>query len=351
VQNELPCVGDVVSAQADILLTEIPNEKKLEGKEFRLYLYCISPNGIGGTTHGDLADMTHADLSQFTHSQIAELGDVPYVPIPYGKFTVLKCKQENDLYRLTCADRLYFSDATYDSALTFPATSADVVNEICQKLGADTDISEMAAGYLKDKNGVYLTDSDGKRLYFSSWQFAIPKKPVGKTMREMLGYIGAMRGKFIVCDREGTIVQRWYLQDGARSLDFAVDGNESGTNCRISDYELGESVISIRAFVCTVDENTTYTIGLQGSDFARAMEFECPYMTRERLEKVAKAVAVSCYRPCTMTQQLGDPRLDLWDGFTHDGQKLLMLNTDITFDGGLMIDITSEGDTDTETLT
>lgn len=345
VQNELPCIGDVVSAQAEIIVIKIPDGVTLEGREFRLYLYCISPTGTVQTTHAQLADFTHEQLSKLTHARIAELGNVPLVPIPIGKFTVLKCRKEEDYYRLTCTDRLHFADAPYSSKLKYPTTSDKVVAEICQRLGADTDLTEAAAGRLKESGGAYLRSSDGFRFMLATWQFDVAQKPVGKTMRQMLSYIAAMRGKFVVIDRVGTIVQRWYLADGARTLDFKVDGNKGGTNCRISDYTLGETTIDVGRLVCKVSDGLTLRAG---NENARSMEFECPYMTRERLNRVVQEVGISKYRPCEMTQQLGDPRLDPWDGFEYEGEALLMLNTVTTCDGGLMIDISSEGDTDTE---
>lgn len=345
VQNDLPCIGDVVSAQAEIIVIKIPDGVTLEGREFRLYLYCISPTGMEETTHAQLAGYTHGQLSKLTHRQIAELGGVPLAPIPMGKFTVLKCRKEEDYYRLTCTDRLHFADSPYNSKLLYPTTSDKVVDEICGKLGADTDLTEAAAGMLKESGGAYLRSSDGYRFMLATWQFDIAQKPVDKTMRQMLSYIAAMRGKFVVADRTGTIVQRWYLADGARTIDFYTDGNESGTNCRISDHQLGETTIDVGRLVCKVSESSTLTTG---NTNARSMEFECPYMTKERLERVAAEVGISKYRPCEMTQQLGDPRLDPWDGFEYEGEALLMLNTDLTCDGGLMIDISSDGDTDTE---
>ena len=345
VQNELPCIGDVVSAQADIVVINIPDEITLEGREFKLYLYCVSPTGLEDTTHSDLADHTHSQLDKLTHKQIAELGDLPFEPIPIGKYTVLKCRKEEDIYRLTCCDRLHFADKIYNSELTYPTTSNKVVQEMCQKLGADTDLTESSAGRLKESGGAYLITSDGYHLTLSSWQFDIAQKPKNKTMRQMFSYIAAMRGKFVVVDRHGTIVQRWYLADGTRQLDLHKDGNESGTNCRISDYQLGETTIDVRRLLCTVDDNTVLVAGNQKS---RKMEFECPYMTQERLDNVAATVGIRKYRPCEMTQQLGDPRLDPWDGWELDGEVLLMLNTNLTCDGGLMIDITSDGDTDSE---
>lgn len=346
VQDELPCIGSVVSAQTEIVVTDTKGEA-LEGREFRLYLYCVSPIGMQATRLSDLIGYTHNDLALLTHSQIAELGDTPYVPVPYGVYTVLKCRKEPDIYRLTCSDRLHFADVPYVSKLKYPTTSNMVVQEISEALGAKIDITETAARRLKDKNKRYLRTKDGYRLVTSTWQFDISRRLTNKTMRQMLSYIAAMRGKFVVVDRTGTIVQRWYLDDGARVLDLYTDGNTNGTNCRINNYTAGESTIDVSRLVCTVNDST---ILVSGEEESRAMEFECPYMTQERLDKLSEDIGIKRYRPCEMTQQLGDPRLDVWDGFVLDGDVLLMLDMTVTCDGGLMIDISSGGDTDTETL-
>lgn len=354
VQEELPCIGDVVSAQAEILVMNIPDGITMEGLEFRVYIYCISPTGISlrGTTHAQLADVSHEFLSRFTHAQIAELGigGLPFLPIPLGKFTVLKCRKGSDYYTLTCSDRLHFADKKYVPRISFPNNSNAVVADICNQLGADTDMSEYSAAYLKDCDDRYILTSDGKRLLLSTWQFDIPSAPQG-TMREVLSYIAAMRGKFVVIDRSGTIVQRWYLADGQRELVLGMnsDGNTDGTNCRISEFDFGETNISVSYLVCHVDDNTTYTSGYSGN---RTMEFDCPFMTQARLNKLRRDVSIPSYTPCEMTQQLGDPRLDVWDGWKYNGDSayttLLMLNIQMICDGGLMIEISSGGDTDTE---
>ncbi len=164
----------------------------------------------------------------------------------------------------------------------------------------------------------------------------------------MLSYIGAMTGNFVVCDRFGTIVRRWYLEDGAREFVPEKDGNYSGSNCRISEINTGEGAISLTKLVCkTGGEKTISTHGA-----GREMEFECPYMTEERLRQIQNCAHISAYLPAEMTQQLGDPRLDPWDGwkYTVGGTEytLLMLNMQTVCDGGLTIEISSGGDTDTE---
>lgn len=70
-------------------------------------------------------------------------------------------------------------------------------------------------------------------------------------------------------------------------------------------------------------------------------------MTAERLQVLYDQSHLDYY-PCDLTQRLGDPRFELWDRLFDGNKRLLMLNMDYTFDGGLMLDVTSGGDTDTE---
>lgn len=351
VQDELPCIGDVVSAQAEVIVMGIPDGIKMEGKEFQLYLYCISPTGIvtTPTTHKQLAPASHKLLAKFTHKQISELdlGGLPFLPIPFGKFTVLKCRKGSDYYTMSCSDRLHFADKTYRPGINIPATSNAVAADISVQLGAGSDLAEGEAAYLLDSAGRYLLDSTGKRLMLSTWQFDVTSIPSETTMREMLSYIAAMTGDFVVCDRRGTIVRRWYLEDGRRTLNLSNDGNSDGTNCRITDFNSGESVVALNKLVCWTDSSNYISVGS-----GREMEFKCPYMDRNRLDQLNRTVQPRAYFPVEMIQQLGDPRIDPWDGWIYDNNgnisTLFMLNMQTVCDGGLMIDISSGGDTETE---
>lgn len=343
VQNETPCIGDVVSTQCEIQIIEIPEDINLEGKEFQLYLYAEDlENELSFSGHNKLQVWADYTLESIRNKTLQEL-DTDYMPsipkelIPICKLTVLKVVDNIDYYTLTCSDRLHFADKRYHSYLSYPASSNDVVAEIAQKIGATAEI-EPAQNYLVSSNGNYLVSSNGNRFITSTWQFTIMKRPVGYTMRQVLSFIAAMRGKFAVCDRQGVIVQRWYSDGETKPLEL------SQNQYYIDEPSINMRKIKATGMSCKVDEETTLTVG---NESGRMMEFECPYMTQDRLNEVFAIVNLDYY-PCTFTQRLGDPRYDLWDKFSYRDGFILMLNMDYTYDGGLMLDVDSGGNTDTE---
>ncbi len=369
VQSETPCIGDVVSTQCEIQIINKPNNINLEGKEFKLYFYLIDPvYGMVQTqntlatfaeytlaelsekrTVAEMAEYKLSDLSGYTIAQASKrtladvakmsLPEMRFEPIPIAKLTVLKCKKLSDYYTLTCSDRLHFADSKYVSKLTYPTTSSKVMAEIAQQIGCGSEV-EPAQSYLVSKNGKRLLSSQGHRLITSTWQFDIMQKPVGYTKRQMIGYIAAMRGKFAVIDRTGTLIQRWYGEGDDIYFTLGDEANDR----HIDDFEIAETPVVVGYLSCVVDKDTTLTYGPPN---LRKMEFECPYMTVERLQVLYDQSHLDYY-PCDLTQRLGDPRFELWDRLFDSGKRLLMLNMDYTFDGGLMLDVTSGGDTDTE---
>lgn len=347
VQNDTPCIGSVVSTQCEIEIMNIPPEaKKLEGKEFQLYFYLIDPTAEFGNGPRIKAfyDFSLEELGDYTIEQLSIFSTLPYEPIPIAKLTVLKCKKLSDYYTLTCSDRLHFADSKYKSELTYPATSDEVMAEIAQQIGCEAE-SEPPQSYLVSNNGYRLLSSEGHRLITSSWQFAILENPTGYTKRQIIGFIAAMRGKFAVIDRTGTLVQRWY----GEGVDISFTPGDEGRDRYIDDYEISETSIAFENLTCIVNQDQTLVVG---DTKGRKMEFECPYMTNDRLGKLYEEVChyAEDYYPCDFTQRLGDPRIDLWDRFYDDGKLILMLNMDYTFDGGLMLTVSSGGRTDTETF-
>ena len=369
VQSDSPCIGNVVSTQCEIQITAIPEGKSLEGKQFRLYFYLTDPMYGMTESQNTLADLreytlaelnskrTLADMSGFKLSDLSDytieqagkrtLADIAnlsvpkmrYEPIPIAKLTVLKCKKLSDYYTLTCSDRLHFADSKYVSNLTYPTTSDKVMAEIAQQIGCGSEV-EPPQSYLVSSNGKRLFSSNGKRLITSTWQFDIMQEPMGYTKRQMIGFIAAMRGKFAVTDRTGTLVQRWYGEGD----DLYFTPGDEGNDRHIDDYEMAETPVIVGYLSCVVNKDTTLTYGPPN---LRKMEFECPYMTASRLELLYSQTHIDYY-PCDLTQRLGDPRFDLWDRLFDGRKQLLMLNMDYTFDGGLMLNVTSGGDSDTE---
>lgn len=346
VQNNTPCVGDVVSTQCEVQVIEIPVGHQLEGKEFQLYLYLVDlmaelPAANNHNVLSKYAEYTLQELKDYTLQELdtMQFPSFRHELIPICKLTVLKVVDNINYYTLTCTDRLHFADKPYNSKLSYPASSSVVATEIAQMIGATAEV-EPAQNYLVSSNGNYLVSSNGNRFITSTWQFTIMTKPAGYTMRQMLGYIAAMRGKFMVIDRNGVLVQRWYTDGVTQSLELSRTQNQYYIdNPQINTYK-----ISITGLSCKVSKNTTLTAG---DTTGRTMAFECPYMTQDRLNEIL-IVAKLQYYPGRFVQRLGDPRYDLWDKFAYKDSFLLMLNMDYSYDGGLMLDVDSGGNTDTE---
>ena len=167
----------------------------------------------------------------------------------------------------------------------------------------------------------------------------IDTAPVGYTYREVIGYIASLAGGFACVDRTGTIVIKWYEDNG-----YTI--NES----RIMTFEKNESDYHLDYFTCNVDSNTSFTAG----SGTLGITFDNPLMTEEKLNSVYKKVRGFAYRGASL-KTLGDIRLDPWDIVTvkESGEtyKVPVMNITQEYDGGLAMTITAYGKTETETET
>ncbi len=204
----------------------------------------------------------------------------------------------------------------YVSELTYPASAESVLKEISNGCGVPCNVSGL--------NGI-----------------TIDTAPVGYTYREVIGYIASLAGGFACVDRTGTIVIKWYEDNG-----YTI--NES----RIMTFEKNESDYHLDYLTCNVDSNTSFTAG----SGTLGITFDNPLMTEEKLNSVYKKVRGFTYRGASL-KTLGDIRLDPWDivivtveesGETY---KVPVMNITHEYDGGLAMTITAYGKTETETET
>ena len=339
-QEDKPCIGSVVSTQGEMQIITIPEGNAIKkDMEFQLYIYLYDYlQGTYQRTWNDLADYTFNDLADYTYYNLGDIPAMAYELIPIGKFTVLSCKYKSDYYAIEFTDRLSFADKEYKPRLEFDngwERSDDVMADIANQIGMPVETEE-DEGYLCDKDGNRILSNDDYYIVTSQYQFYI-QLPKDYTMRDVIGFIAAMRGKFAVTGRNGELIQRWYSD---KSSAMNADENKR----YIDNFEIEEDAVLPGSLRCKVSENITL---LAGSDTENIMEFECPFMTKQQLQQLYGTVR-EYYYPASFTQVLGDPRLDLWDRFykTIDGQaerkQTLMLNMNYTFDGGLMIDVDSQ---------
>ena len=202
----------------------------------------------------------------------------------------------------------------YVSELTYPASAESVLKEISTGCGVPCNVSGL--------NGI-----------------TIDTAPVGYTYREVIGYIASLAGGFACVDRTGTIVIKWYEDNG-----YTI--NES----RIMTFEKNESDYHLDYLTCNVDSNTSFTVG----SGTLGITFDNPLTTEEKLNSVYKKVRGFAYRGASL-KTLGDIRLDPWDIVTVEElgktYKVPVMNITQEYDGGLAMTITAYGKTETETET
>lgn len=237
-----------------------------------------------------------------------------YEYIPLGFFTAEHPTLDQATTTFTAYDRMMKTTGVYVSELTYPASAESVLKEISTGCGVPCNVSGL--------NGI-----------------TIDTAPVGYTYREVIGYIASLAGGFACVDRTGTIVIKWYVDNG-----YTI--NES----RIMTFEKNESDYHLDYLTCNVESNTSFTAG----SGTLGITFDNPLMTEEKLNSVYKKVRGFAYRGASL-KTLGDIRLDPWDIVTveESGEtyKVPVMNITQEYDGGLAMTITAYGKTETETET
>lgn len=237
-----------------------------------------------------------------------------YEYIPLGFFTAEHPTLNQATTTFTAYDRMMKTTGVYVSELTYPASAESVLKEISTGCGVPCNVSGL--------NGI-----------------TIDTAPVGYTYREVIGYIASLAGGFACVDRTGTIVIKWYEDNG-----YTI--NES----RIMTFEKNESDYHLDYLTCNVDSNTSFTAG----SGTLGITFDNPLMTEEKLNSVYKKVRGFAYRGGSL-KTLGDIRLDPWDIVTveelGETYKVPVMNITQEYDGGLAMTITAYGKTETETET
>lgn len=237
-----------------------------------------------------------------------------YEYIPLGFFTAEHPTLDQATTTFTAYDRMMKTTGVYVSELTYPASAESVLKEISTGCGVPCNVSGL--------NGI-----------------TIDTAPVGYTYREVIGYIASLAEGFACVDRTGTIVIKWYEDNG-----YTI--NES----RIMTFEKNESDYHLDYLTCNVDSNTSFTVG----SGTLGITFDNPLMTEEKLNSVYKKVRGFAYRGASL-KTLGDIRLDPWDIVTveESGEtyKIPVMNITQEYDGGLAMTITAYGKTEIETET
>ena len=334
-------LGGVLSRHAEIKL--YTDRLPAKGETFVLYLYLLDWGAASeGTSYSALHHMTHGALSVYTHAQIQTLGaysDGDGAPlggelIPMGEFVVSRAKICGIEATLDCYDKLG-TDRVYVPHVTFPADSFDVVDDVIGQLGISSR-RPVSGGYLKTASGEYFLTASGQKIITGAeYAFTVSEPPSGTTCRELLGWIAAMYGGNGILDRQGRYTTLFVSDDTCKL-----------SSDRINEPDTAEAPVSIKGLRCIVSENTALTVGdLTDPDNPLIVEFDCPYMTQERLAVIWLKLSRIRWTPGSLTERLGDPRRDLGDRLYLPGRGITLLASGaaFTFDGGLQTEITSCG--------
>lgn len=300
--------GDTISQSITAEITGLTSD--ISGKTFVLYFYAV-----------DLFDQLEEEL------------------IPFGRYKITSCKQSGVKWTIEAKDGFYKSDDAYTSTLTFPTTTDEIEQEICNQLGILSpryDYSQLC-----DKDGQPLLDSEGEQLYVRDSAPVVIDAPLEDcTCREMLSYCASLDGgKCAMLDREGHLIHKAWTD-----IDYTI------TAGRADEPQTDNSNITITQISCQVDQNENLIIAATPG---RLMSFTNPYMTQSLLSKVASNYLMKPYRPLSIYHRLGDPRLDILDVVTvekADGTsyRVPIMSMSFTFDGGLGANITATGTPDAD---
>lgn len=316
------------------------------------------------------------EVSMFTKSQkfvkgtevrfeIGATADGTIEWIPMGYFTIKEQKKDRNLLTFTAYDRLEskLAKAYKSKIVKYPVESKEFLTDISEQTGVEFDTSKLSDSLMIDKI-LTVNDQSGEKTY---------KEPFdGFTMQQVVGYIAQLHGTFAICDRNGKVTFRWYealttdypgkIGDTAGSylkdqnlsfiyntIEFLKESHTYliKTNRYFDDLLQSETMCQISGISCDT-ENNHYESGTNINT-----NLSNPVMTQEWLNKILKKIKDMSYYPVSFSF-MGDPRLDVGDVVTIVDAKNNLIDVPvmqhtITFDGGLLSEVSSYGFEEKET--
>lgn len=340
-------IGGVLSRKAEIKICNGYVPKR--GDVFALYLYLLDLDGTNTdpASQATVGQWTHGELTTYTHREIATLPptkDIDGTPlenyyIPFGVYEVRRAVTEGSTVKVTAFDKLYAVDAFYDPEIEFPASSVAVTEDVLRQLGIPGRVP-VSTGNLIEAGRQPVHGSDDEEILVSAeYSFTIAAEDVsGLACRDVLGGIAAMSGGNGLLDRNGRYMVE-FIRQAVPRIDLDT----------IDTPQIGDEDQKITGLSCVVSDQVTLTSGIQDAP----VEFRCPWMTQQRLNRLLTELSHVSWRPAVFEQRLGDPRWDLGDRFDYippyvPGRETKVSRPLITelrfeFDGGLSAELTSCG--------
>lgn len=240
--------------------------------------------------------------------------DGSYEFIPMGKFNAEKPETTDYEINVTAYDNMVLAERTYNSQLTYPTTTTSVMKEICNAIGVsfETEIESITINNPSSEEGA------------SNSAFA------GYTMREAIGYIAGLYGKFAIFNRLGQLEFRWY-----------EDSNYDVKLSKTYSFTKDEQDYSIDKLIVIQNQETEFKAG-NGTD---GISCSNPFATQSIVNSIYEKIGGFTFRKGTV-KFLGDCRIDPWDIVTVEDllgntYKLPVMSISHSVDGGLTTNIES----------
>ena len=225
--------------------------------------------------------------------------------VPLGKFFVAEVKLDrNDKKtKIKLQDEFIRLSGAYDSQLTYPAYTRDILAEIVRLTGITTDT-----------NIQLVNDRVAKKLEKTSY-------------REALVYLAQLSGRFVRFNRNGKLD---FIKLKTTSRHITKDMYKPG------GLERDEIPYRLKGIECESADKVVYKSGLSTGNI---MKLKNPWVTQEILDRVFNEYRDFNFYPYTLSWR-GDMAMEAGDWVTvHWDENIYfdipMLSYKLSFDGGL----------------
>lgn len=272
-----------------------------------LQFWCADVNGSGGLTAFDaglIAQRANGDYNAYTNLDYYNnwtWRDATHnwttfaeITVPTGATLILpdgfSYEAATGGVNIFCANPPLEEMTAQVAIFGWPRRDSLVALEIAMRIGVELDSRNVLdKGYMVQLPAV---SSDGSE---------------SMTLREVLGYVGAMYGGNWVINDEGKL-QLVPLQPSGTAIDIGTD---------VIDVTSSPAYDEISRVRLVLDEETEYTAG---DDTGRTIEIVCPWGTQAMTNALLTALSGYAYQPIEVTTATkADPLWELGDGVSVNG--------------------------------
>lgn len=237
--------------------------------------------------------------------------------VPMGIFTAEKPEADENFIKFAAYDRMMKTERGYFSSLGNSTTTVAVLKEMSEFLGIPIVTSGLGPITIN--------------------------RPNGYTCREVLSYISQMYAGFAICNRQGEIEIRSYVNTNLNILPSRY----------WDSFTHNDFPYTFEKIICyTGKDEKGESLSIRAGSGNRELAISNPLMTQTILNNVAASLKGFSYMAGSI-RFLGDPRIDPWDTIIVRGKdgtdyRVPVMNITQDFDGGLTTTIESLADSETE---